>query len=74
MQVAREGNNMGVLTPKLLRRMLFLPSTNNILKLLHANVFLYFQASSSNVLKDFVILFSKMPNNLSSIDISLLEE
>jgi hypothetical protein len=54
--------------------MLFLPSTNKSLKLPEADAFLDSQGGGSNVLKDFMISSAKMPNNLSTIDISLLEE
>jgi hypothetical protein len=73
-QVATEGKNLVVLTPKVFRRMLFLPSANKSLKLSEANAFLDSQGGGSNVLKDFLILSTKMPNDLSTIDISLLEE
>jgi len=66
--------NLVVFTPKVLKKILCLPSANKPLKVSHANAFLDSQAGSSNILREFMLSSTNMPTNLSTIDITLLQE
>jgi hypothetical protein len=66
--------NLVVLTPRMFNKMVHLPSANKTLKLADVDAFLASQVGCSNVLKDFMLPYANIPTDLSTNDITLLQE
>jgi hypothetical protein len=73
-KVTTKTKNPVVLTLKMFNKMLCLPSANKTLQLVDADAFLASQAGGSNVLRDFLLPSANIPTDLSTIDITLLQE
>jgi hypothetical protein len=73
-KVTMKTKNPMVLTPKMFNKMLHLSSANKTLQLADADVFLASQEGGSNVLRDLLLSSTNMCTNLSTINITLIQE
>jgi hypothetical protein len=73
-KVTTKGKNPVLLTPKVFNKMLCLPTTNKPFKLAEADTFLASQAGGANILREFLLPSANMSSDLSTIDITLLQE
>jgi len=63
-----------VLAPKMFNKMICLPHENKTLHLAYVDAFLASQAGSSNFLEEFLLPSTNIPTNLSTINITFLQE
>jgi hypothetical protein len=66
-KVTTKEKNPIMLTPKVFKKMLCLPSTNKTLKLVDADTFLDSQAGGSNVLRDFLLPSANMSTTFQQL-------
>jgi hypothetical protein len=66
-KVTTKGKNPIILTPKVFKKMLCLPSADKPLKVVEADAFLASQADDSNILSESFLLSAKMLSELSKL-------
>jgi hypothetical protein len=73
-KVIEKTKNQIVLTPRMFSKLLCLPSTNKTLQLSDGYSFMSSQVGGSKVFKYFFLPSENIPTNLSTIDITFLQE
>jgi hypothetical protein len=73
-KVTTKGKNPVLLTPKVFNKMLHLPTANKPLKVAEEDTFLASQVGGANILREFLLPSANMSTDLSTIDITLLQE
>jgi hypothetical protein len=73
-KVTIKGKNPFILTPKVFKKMLHIPFSDKSLKRVEEDAFLSSQVGSSNILREFLLLYGNRLTNLSTTDINLLQD